>query len=114
MHIALANLRIYLVAIAERDHKMRDINKGETLFVPVDAGEGAFAGECLITIETIDGPVSGFIRSSQVVTRGDVNFVPAEVMEIDSDQLTIRLHGSFFTTTGIAHISSTSNFERAA
>ena len=93
---------------------MGKVNKGDTLFIPVNAGNGAFVGECLITIDTIEGPISGFINSDQVINRDGHRVVPARVLEIDSDRLTIRLHGSFFTTTGLAHISSASEYERAA
>lgn len=93
---------------------MGNVNKGETLFIPVEVGSGAFLGECLISFETVDGPISGFISSDQVKDSSGTKVVPAKVLEIDSSGFTVRLHGSFFTTTGLAYISKESKFERAA
>ena len=93
---------------------MTPINKGDTLYIPVEIGDGAFLGERLITFETLEGPISGFIKNDQVINRGDISFVEAKVVDIDSNRFAIRLHGSFFTTTGLAHISNESRYERAA
>lgn len=93
---------------------MHQLKKGDVINVPVKVTGGAFAGECFISFESIDGPISGFINSSQVVRHGDEAFIPAKVLEIESDRLAVRFHGSFFTTTGLAHISTAASFERAA
>ena len=90
------------------------LNKGDYIHVPVEVGSGAFAGECLITFDTIDGPISGFIGCDQVITQGDIKAISAKVLEVDSGRIAVRLHGSFFTTTGLAHISTSAPFERAA
>lgn len=89
-------------------------NIGDQIMVPVEVSGGAFAGECLISFDTVDGPVSGFISSDQVVTLGDVKAISARVLAVESERIAVRLHGSFFTTTGIAHISATTPFARAA
>lgn len=93
---------------------MKKVSKGDFLYIPVEVGGGAFLGECVISFETLEGPVSGFINKNEVINRGDINFIPAVVLDVESDRIQVRLQGSFFTTTGLAHISSEANYERAA
>lgn len=93
---------------------MSAINKGDTLFIPVEVTAGPFPRECLVTFETLEGPVSGFINEGQVIQRGGIKLIEAKVLDVESDRISVRLHGSFFTTTGLAHISHEASFERAA
>jgi len=93
---------------------MHQLRKGDVINVPVQVTGGAFAGECLITFNTIEGPVSGFINSREVQSQGDVKVIPAVVLAVESDRIAVRFNGSFFTTTGLAHISSATEYERAA
>lgn len=93
---------------------MTAISVGDTLYVPVEVSGGAFLGECLISIDTLDGPVSGFINQAQIKGRDEAKFVEAKVLDVREDRIAVRLHGSFFTTTGLAHISHEARFERAA
>ena len=93
---------------------MARISIGATIYIPVSVGSGAFLGEALVTFDSIEGPVSGFIRADQVKTVGEKSGIAAKVEGIESDRLVVRLHGSFFTTTGIAHISPDSRLELAA
>jgi hypothetical protein len=93
---------------------MNEINKGDRLYIPVQVGAGAFSGECFVTLDAIEGPISGFISSAQVNRRNEDAFIEAKVLDLDSDRIAVRLRGSFFTTTGLAHISRQSRFELAA
>lgn len=93
---------------------MTAINKGETLYIPVEVTDGPFPRECLVTFETMEGPVSGFINEGQVIRRDGVSLIEAKVLDVESDRISVRLHGSFFTTTGLAHISHGASFQRAA
>jgi hypothetical protein len=93
---------------------MRQPQKGDVIHVPVTVTGGAFAGECFISFDSIDGPISGFINSSQVIRQDGESYIPAQVLEVESDRMAVRFHGSFFTTTGLAHISTTASYERAA
>ena len=93
---------------------MTPLKSGDRILVPVKADQGAFPGECLITFDTLDGPISGFIERDQVRTQNDRTFVPAQVLEVDDNQITVRLHGSFFTTSGLAHIGRDAPFLKAA
>jgi hypothetical protein len=87
---------------------------GEMILIPVSAGNGAFSGERLIAFDTLDGPISGFIGSDQVVTRNGKTLIRAEILGVAPSHITVRLHGSFFTTTGLAHIDRHTSYLRAA
>lgn len=90
------------------------ISPGDAIFVPISVENGAFPKESLITIETINGPVSGFIRSDEIEMKHGNPFVKAVVLEVSDEAITVRLKGSFFTTTGLAYISPATEFLRAA
>lgn len=77
---------------------------GELILVKVRAERGPFSDECLITFESLDGPISGFINSDEVVQRGSDTFIRARVLAVRDNGISVKLHGSFFTTTGLAHI----------
>ena len=67
---------------------------------------GAFLNEYLISIDTQDGPISGFIDAEAVEeTKNGANYVWGVVHKIEEESVVIDLPGSFFTTTGIAHFS---------
>lgn len=86
---------------------------GEKVYVPTNVGDGAFPGENLVTVETKTGPVSGFAKTANIKkTDGDA-YLLAEVKDVSDDTLTVRLFGSFFTTTGLAYMSSNSKFLKA-
>ena len=70
----------------------------------VDDDAGAFPGERLVTVSTETGPVSGFAKADFVIDRDDGTYLVAEVKRVSRDKITVRLFGSFFTTTGLADI----------
>ena len=84
---------------------MENLKVGDNVFIQVETSDGAFLGEYLISFETLDGPVSGFIDSSRIKSVQETQVIEARVEGIDSDGIAVRLPGSFFTTTGLAHIS---------
>lgn len=87
---------------------------GEIILVPVRAEKGPFSEECLISFDSIDGPISGFIRSDQVEKKDGRSFIQARVLKVEPKAITVQLHGSFFTTTGLAHIDRDTPYLRAA
>jgi hypothetical protein len=87
---------------------------GETILVPVRAENGPFSEECLISFDSIDGPISGFIRSDQVAKKDGRSFIRARVLKVERKAITVQLHGSFFTTTGLAHIDRDTPYLQAA
>jgi hypothetical protein len=92
---------------------MSSLEPGEKVLVPTDVEAGAFPGENLVTVETKTGPISGFAKADNIVQRHGDSYLMAEVQGVNADTLTVRLFGSFFTTTGLAYIPSTAKFLRA-
>lgn len=79
---------------------------GERILVPTEVEAGAFPNEKLVTVRTQDGPVSGFAPANFIVERSTGQpYLLAEVKGVSAGSLTVRLFGSFFTTTGLARIS---------
>lgn len=79
---------------------------GEKVLVPTEVKAGAFPGEKLVTVSTESGPVSGFAKADAIVVRADAQYLMAEVKTVRPETLTVKLSGSFFTTTGLADIPS--------
>jgi hypothetical protein len=82
-----------------------DLREGVTIGVPCDVKPGPFSGEQMISIETLSGPVSGFVRDNELKQQEGQWFVRAVVEEVYADSILVRIRGSFFTTNGIAAIS---------
>ena len=82
------------------------IELDQEISIPVDVGEGAFLGEYLVTIDTLEGPVSGFVSKSEIVTgdEGDA-FITGRVVDVGEDHVSVMISGSFFTTTGITRFT---------
>lgn len=87
---------------------------GEKVLVPTEVGEGAFPNEKLVTVDTNEGPISGFARSDFIVKNSDGEFLMAEVKTVSEETLTVRLFGSFFTTTGTADLPASMRILKAA
>ena len=78
---------------------------GETINIPCEIGEGAFPGECLITVDTTLGPISGFVRTGDVKRApGGSPYVVGIIEDVDGDTVAVRLKGSFFRTTGLTYL----------
>jgi hypothetical protein len=93
---------------------MAGLAPGETILVPTEAQSGAFPGERLVTVTTETGPISGFAKSDFVIHQGDGTYLMAEVKRVLADVITVKLYGSFFTTTGLADIPKSVAFRKLA
>jgi hypothetical protein len=93
---------------------MAGLAPGEKILVPTEAKLGAFPGERLVTITTETGPISGFAKADFVIDQGDGTYLLAEVKRVLGDIVTVKLYGSFFTTTGLADIPKSSAFRKLA
>jgi len=97
---------------------MENFRVGDLVGVPCVIDIGAFPDERLVTLETTDGNISGFIQSRFVLKKEGINgLVQGRILEVTDDNVTIQLPGSFFTTaTGKASVSTSwaqSNFQPA-
>lgn len=84
---------------------MNRFEVGKFVGIPCDLGSGAFVDEYLVTIETAEGPVSGFITKENLeLIDGEKGVLRGEVVELGADTITVKVRGSFFTTTGLAYL----------
>jgi len=85
---------------------MPAFKKGDEIEIPCAVEQGAFPTEVLVSFNTVEGPVSGFVRKEFVsrVDQGGKGYIRGIVREVSSDVITVLLKGSFFTTTGLASL----------
>ncbi len=82
-----------------------EVKVGQEIGVRCDMAPGAFSDEYLVTIETVSGPVSGFVPEKSVIqTDNAEKFVRAIVKTVETQFIGVWMGGSFFTTTGLASI----------
>ena len=79
---------------------------GDLIGVQCEVKPGPFAGERLVTVETVDGSISGFVSESELRSVGERWEVRGKVQEITGGIIQVMIYGSFFTTNGIANIKS--------
>jgi hypothetical protein len=84
---------------------MPKLKAGDAIRVPCDVKPGPFAGEFLIQVDTVEGPVSGFVVEENLIRRGDDSFVKGVVLEVLASTVKVKIKGSFFTTNGLATVS---------
>ena len=58
----------------------------------------------MITFDTVEGPISGFVRASDLKEIKLQWYVRAVIQAIKDDVLEVRVRGSFFTTNGLATV----------
>jgi hypothetical protein len=93
----------------EEDKTMARFVAGQPILIPCNVESGAFASEFLVTFEALEGPVSGFVRENNLQrtgAEGGEAYLFATVKDVSEDTLTVVVRGSFFTTTGVAHLKA--------
>lgn len=83
---------------------MSEMNVGDVIGIQCDVRPGPFSGERMVTFDTIDGPVSGFVREPDLKKTDSQWYIRAVIQEIEDDVLHVRVKGSFFTTNGLAAV----------
>jgi hypothetical protein len=84
---------------------MEQIIPGMRIQIPCEVKPGPFSGERLITFDTIDGHVSGFVKESALTARDGKSYIDGIVRSVENDYLVVMVKGSFFTTNGLANVS---------
>ena len=79
---------------------------GDFVGVKCQVKKGPFDNEQLVTVETIDGMISGFVKSTELRETAGQWEVRGRVESMSGSIITVMINGSFFTTNGIANISS--------
>lgn len=84
---------------------MPTLEAGAVIGVPCVVKPGPFSGERLISFDTVSGPISGFVRESELKIVGEEEwYVRAVVQSVTDEEIEVRIRGSFFTTNGFATI----------
>lgn len=87
-------------------HKL-SLKKDAIIGIPCQVNPGPFSEEHLVSFETAYGPVTGFVRESELHQKQDgqwlVKAIILNIME-DKNLIEVRVCGSFFTTNGLATI----------
>jgi len=77
---------------------------GQQIRIPCTIQPGPFSEEPLISFESIDGPVSGFVNSEELGGVNDHPTIRGIIRAIEKDHLEVWVRGSFFTTNGLANV----------
>jgi hypothetical protein len=85
---------------------MPEFKVGQKVRVRCEVQPGPFENEKLITLNTIHGPISGFLGAHDLESvEGEIGYVRAIVLNSTEKFVTVRLQGSFFTTNGLAELA---------
>jgi hypothetical protein len=85
-----------------KDH----LKPGDRVAIPVTIKSGAFLNERFISLETLDGTLSGFVNASEIVqAQLNQGYIHGVIEEVRDESVLVRISGSFFTTTGLAALS---------
>lgn len=83
---------------------MTKFRVGDSVQIPCDVRPGAMPTEYLVTFDTADGRLSGFVRRDQLIrVSGSNGFIPAKIIATKGDVITAQVSGSFFRTTGLVN-----------
>jgi hypothetical protein len=85
----------------------QNLTVGAIIGVLCEVQQGPFSEDRMISFDTVDGPVTGFVRENELRKDGNEWRVRAVVLAIQNDEIEVRIRGSFFTTNGIATIPAT-------
>lgn len=83
------------------------LKKGQRVQVHCIIQPGPFTHERVVTIQSCDGPVSGFVRVEflKETPGNDRGLIIGEFVKVETDRIWVRLPGSFFTTNGVTTVS---------
>ena len=87
---------------------MVQFSPGQTIKIPCKVSPGPFSEEPLVTFETVNGEVTGFVSEDDVSADNQGNsFLRGIVHAVHADIIDVRVRGSFFTTNGLAAVHQT-------
>jgi hypothetical protein len=78
---------------------------GQLVWIRCKVQPGPFSEEPLVTIESIDGPISGFVLSEELKTSAEGDSVRGVVRGVEAKFIEVWIKGSFFTTNGLTNVS---------
>jgi hypothetical protein len=63
--------------------------------------------ELVVTIDTAEGPISGFVKTAFVTMTGERSgYIVGQIVDLNDSTVQVRLPGSFFTTAGLASVAA--------
>jgi len=78
--------------------------KGDYVGIKCEIADGPFSTEKLVTFDTVDGEISGFVRVSELREMADGWQVRAKVLSLSKDTIEVLIVGSFLRINGIANV----------
>jgi hypothetical protein len=79
---------------------------GQQVKIPCEVQPGPFSEERLVTFQSIEGSVSGFVKREELEEAGGQPTIRGVIRAIEKDYLEVWVRGSFFTTNGLANVST--------
>jgi hypothetical protein len=83
---------------------MSQIKPGDEIGIQCEVTQGPFSDERLVSFDTLDGPVTGFVAVDDLRNTDTGWLVRAVVLSLEDDSVMVRVRGSFLTTNGLASI----------
>jgi hypothetical protein len=77
---------------------------GQQVMIPCEVQPGPFSEERLITFHSLDGTVSGFVKSEELEEVHGQPAIRGVVRAVEKDHLEVWIRGAFFTTNGLANV----------
>jgi len=77
---------------------------GQHMWIRCKVQPGPFTEEPLVTVESIDGLLSGFVATDELKTVDRERYVRGIVRHVTRDHVEVWIKGSFFTTNGLANV----------
>jgi hypothetical protein len=85
---------------------MANLTVGQEIWVSCTVQPGPFTDEPLVTVNTLDGPISGFVESGELrIESNDSARIRAKVHRETDEFIEVWIRGLFFTTNGLAQVA---------
>jgi len=85
---------------------MTKLKVGDDIAVPCETAPGPSSDEKLVSVETLNGRITGFVRLRDLRQNASGEWeIRATVLKLKKDAIEVRVYGSFFNTNGLADIS---------
>jgi hypothetical protein len=69
---------------------------GQEVRMPCAVARGGPPGEAVVTVESAEGPISGFVKSDAITGEGEGAFLRAWIVTVTDDLVVVKMPGSFF------------------
>ena len=77
---------------------------GQQVSIRCKVQPGPFSEEPLVTVDSIEGPLTGFVKSDELKIANGEHSVRGVMRKIAKDHIEVWIKGSFFTTNGLANV----------